>query len=191
MVGEIRDPETARIAVQAALTGHLVISTVHTNSALAAVSRLLDLGVEDYLLADVLRGVVGQRLVRRLCPHCRARRSRAQPTGAPARDPSRPRGLDQAASRTGASRSAAPCGRTGTWAASASTRSRRSKAAWPRHPPPRRRDRNCLEVVRADRIPDHVRGRRAQGRRRADLDERDLPRHRRGRPGDRRHRSFG
>ncbi len=70
MVGEIRDPETARIAIQAALTGHLVISTVHTNSALAAVPRLLDLGVEDYLLTDVLRGVAGQRLVRRLCPHC-------------------------------------------------------------------------------------------------------------------------
>lgn len=70
MVGEIRDPETARIAVQSALTGHLVISTVHTNSALAAVSRLLDLGIEDYLLADVLRGLAGQRLVRRLCPHC-------------------------------------------------------------------------------------------------------------------------
>jgi general secretion pathway protein E len=70
MVGEIRDPETARIAVQAALTGHMVISTVHTNSALAAVARLLDLGVEDYLLADVLRGLVGQRLVRKLCPVC-------------------------------------------------------------------------------------------------------------------------
>lgn len=70
MVGEIRDSETARIAVQAALTGHLVISSVHTNSALAAVSRLLDLGVEDYLLADVLRGVVGQRLVRSLCQQC-------------------------------------------------------------------------------------------------------------------------
>lgn len=70
MVGEIRDPETARIAVQAALTGHLVISTVHTNSALAAVPRLLDLGVEDYLLADVLRGVAGQRLIRRLCLDC-------------------------------------------------------------------------------------------------------------------------
>lgn len=70
MVGEIRDPETARIAVQAALTGHLVISTVHTNSALAAVPRLIDLGVEDYLLADVLRGVAGQRLVRRLCVEC-------------------------------------------------------------------------------------------------------------------------
>ena len=70
MIGEIRDPETARIALQAALTGHMVISTVHTNSGLAAISRLLDLGVEDYLLADVMRGVVGQRLVRRLCPHC-------------------------------------------------------------------------------------------------------------------------
>jgi general secretion pathway protein E len=70
MVGEIRDPETARIAVQAALTGHLVISTDHTNTALAAVPRLLDLGIEDYLLADVLRGVAGQRLVRRLCAAC-------------------------------------------------------------------------------------------------------------------------
>lgn len=70
MVGEIRDGETARIAVQAALTGHLVISTVHTNSALAAAPRLMDLGVENYLLADVLRGVVGQRLARRLCRHC-------------------------------------------------------------------------------------------------------------------------
>lgn len=71
MVGEIRDPETARIAVQAALTGHLVISTVHTNSALAAIPRLLDLGIEDYLLADVIRGVQGQRLVRRLCVDCK------------------------------------------------------------------------------------------------------------------------
>jgi general secretion pathway protein E len=70
MIGEIRDAETARIAVQAALTGHLVISTLHTNSALAAAPRLLDLGVEPFLLADVLRGLVGQRLVRQLCPHC-------------------------------------------------------------------------------------------------------------------------
>ncbi len=70
MVGEIRDPETARIAVQAALTGHMVISTVHTNSALAAISRLRDLGIEDYLLADVLRGVAGQRLARRICDVC-------------------------------------------------------------------------------------------------------------------------
>lgn len=70
MIGEIRDPETARIAVQAALTGHMVISTVHTNTALAAIPRLLDLGIEDYLLADVMRGVAGQRLMRRLCEDC-------------------------------------------------------------------------------------------------------------------------
>jgi len=70
MVGEIRDAETARIAVQAALTGHLVISTVHTNSAMGAVTRLVDLGVEAFLLAEVMRGLVGQRLVRRLCGAC-------------------------------------------------------------------------------------------------------------------------
>src|SRR5262249_14424214 len=69
-VVEIPDSETAKTAVQAALTGHLVISTVHTNSALAAVARLLDLGVEDFLLADVLRALVGQRLVRRICQQC-------------------------------------------------------------------------------------------------------------------------
>jgi general secretion pathway protein E len=71
MVGEIRDPETAQIAVQAALTGHLVLSTLHTNSAAAAVTRLRDMGVEDYLLTAVLRGVLAQRLVRRLCVACR------------------------------------------------------------------------------------------------------------------------
>jgi general secretion pathway protein E len=71
MVGEIRDPETAQIAVQAALTGHLVLSTLHTNSAAAAVTRLRDMAVEDYLLTAVLRGVLAQRLVRRLCTTCR------------------------------------------------------------------------------------------------------------------------
>jgi general secretion pathway protein E len=70
MVGEIEDEETARLAVQAALSGHLVISTVAAASALAAAHRLIDLDVEPSLLAAVLRGVVGQRLVRRLCPHC-------------------------------------------------------------------------------------------------------------------------
>ena len=75
MVGEIRDGETAQIAVQAALTGHLVLSTLHTNSAAAAVTRLRDMGVEDYLLTAVLRGIMAQRLVRRLCPACR----RAEP----------------------------------------------------------------------------------------------------------------
>ena len=70
MVGEIRDPETASIAVQAALTGHLVLSTVHTNDAAGAVTRLRDMGVEPFLLASTLRLVVAQRLVRRLCTTC-------------------------------------------------------------------------------------------------------------------------
>ena len=71
MIGEIRDDETARIAAQAALTGHLVLSTLHTNSAAAAIGRLLDMGVEDYLLGSTLVGAVAQRLVRRLCPSCK------------------------------------------------------------------------------------------------------------------------
>ncbi len=71
MVGEIRDLETAQIAVQAALTGHLVLSTLHTNSAAASITRLRDMGLEDYLLTAVLRGVLAQRLVRRLCQVCR------------------------------------------------------------------------------------------------------------------------
>ncbi|MBI2359506.1 MAG: type II secretion system ATPase GspE [Deltaproteobacteria bacterium] len=71
MVGEIRDFETAEIAVQAALTGHLVLSTLHTNDAAGAVSRLLEMGVQDYLLASSLLGVLAQRLVRRLCLSCR------------------------------------------------------------------------------------------------------------------------
>src|SRR5213075_72243 len=71
MVGEIRDFETAEIAIQAALTGHLVFSTLHTNDAAGAVSRLLEMGVEDYLLASSLLGVLAQRLVRRVCEKCR------------------------------------------------------------------------------------------------------------------------
>ncbi len=70
MVGEIRDLETAEIAIRASLTGHLVLSTVHTNSAAATVTRLLDMGVEDYLMASSLKAVVAQRLVRRLCQAC-------------------------------------------------------------------------------------------------------------------------
>ncbi len=73
MVGEIRDLETAEMAIQAALTGHLVLSTLHTNDAPAAVSRLLDLGVPPYLLQSTLLGVLAQRLVRTLCPHCKTK----------------------------------------------------------------------------------------------------------------------
>ena len=72
MVGEIRDRETAQVAVESAMTGHFVLSTLHTNTAIGAISRLTDMGVERFLLAPMLAGVVAQRLVRRLCPACRS-----------------------------------------------------------------------------------------------------------------------
>ena len=71
MVGEIRDLETAEIAIRASLTGHLVLSTLHTNSAIGAVTRLQDMGVEPFLLSSCLIGVIAQRLVRLLCPQCK------------------------------------------------------------------------------------------------------------------------
>lgn len=71
LIGEMRDLETARIAVQSALTGHLVLSTLHTNDAGSSITRLLDMGVEDYLLTSTLNGILAQRLVRKLCTHCR------------------------------------------------------------------------------------------------------------------------
>lgn len=75
MIGEIRDLETAQIAVQASLTGHLVLATLHTNDAVSAVTRLIDMGVEPFLLASTLRGVLAQRLVRCLCPDCKTAHS--------------------------------------------------------------------------------------------------------------------
>ncbi len=71
MVGEIRDAETAQVAVQAALTGHLVLSTLHTNDSVSAITRMMDMGIESYKLAAAMVGVVAQRLVRTICPHCR------------------------------------------------------------------------------------------------------------------------
>ncbi len=71
MIGEIRDGETAGIAVQAAITGHLVVSTLHTNDTASSITRLLDMGVESYLIADSVVGIIAKRLVRRLCPHCK------------------------------------------------------------------------------------------------------------------------
>ncbi|MDE5820652.1 MAG: Flp pilus assembly complex ATPase component TadA [Lachnospiraceae bacterium] len=71
MIGEIRDTETASIAVQASITGHLVVSTLHTNSAAGTVTRLIDMGIEAYLIADSVVGIIAQRLVRRLCPECK------------------------------------------------------------------------------------------------------------------------
>ena len=76
LVGEIRDRETAEVAIQASLTGHIVFSTVHTNDAPSAVARLLDIGVPDYMVAGTLSLVVAQRLVRRLCPDCHTHSTR-------------------------------------------------------------------------------------------------------------------
>ena len=70
MVGEIRDRETAMLAIEAALTGHMVFSTIHTNSAAATVQRLVNMGIEPYLVASALKMVVSQRLIRRACPNC-------------------------------------------------------------------------------------------------------------------------
>lgn len=71
LIGEIRDGETAQIAVRSAITGHLVFSTIHTNDAVSAVARLVDMGIEPYLLSSSIMGVIAQRLVRRICPHCK------------------------------------------------------------------------------------------------------------------------
>ena len=74
MIGEIRDQETGSIAVQASITGHLVVSTMHTNNAVGTLNRMADMGIARYLIADAIVGVIAQRLVRRLCPHCRKER---------------------------------------------------------------------------------------------------------------------
>ncbi len=71
MIGEVRDSETAQIAVQASLTGHLVLSTLHTNTAVGAITRLRDMGVEPFLLSSSLSGVLAQRLIRTLCSECK------------------------------------------------------------------------------------------------------------------------
>lgn len=71
-VGEIRDSETAAIAARAAITGHLVLSTLHTNDSISAVHRLMDIGVEPYMISSALKGIISQRLVRKICPHCKA-----------------------------------------------------------------------------------------------------------------------
>ncbi len=71
MLGEIRDAETARIAVQASLTGHLVLSTLHTNDAPGSITRLINIGVEPYLISAAVNAILAQRLVRKICQHCK------------------------------------------------------------------------------------------------------------------------
>lgn len=90
MVGEIRDEETAVMAIQASLTGHLVFSTLHTNDAAGAVTRLVDLGIEPYLVSSSLVAAIAQRLVRRICPHCRTEADADQPTPSESRRTRRP-----------------------------------------------------------------------------------------------------
>src|SRR5206468_9716747 len=71
MLGEIRDPETAEIAVQASLTGHLVLSTLHTNDAPSSITRLINIGLEPYLISAAVNAILAQRLVRKICPQCK------------------------------------------------------------------------------------------------------------------------
>ena len=120
MIGEIRDLETAQIAVQSALTGHLVLSTVHTNDAASTVNRLLDMGVEDYLLTSTMIGILAQRLVRKLCPHCKepyeALPEMVAQTRICASSPA------ETTSRSTTPRAARSAATPATWAASASSR---------------------------------------------------------------------
>ncbi|MFN3298131.1 type II secretion system ATPase GspE [Caldimonas sp.] len=90
MIGEIRDFETAQIAIQASLTGHLVLATLHTNDAPSAVTRLIDMGIEPFLLSSSLLGVLAQRLVRKLCPHCKRPEAGAGPVAGPPQDRASP-----------------------------------------------------------------------------------------------------
>ncbi len=95
MIGEIRDLETAQIAVQASLTGHLVLATLHTNDSASAITRLVDMGIEPFLLSSSLLGVLAQRLVRRLCPHCKREEVIEGESGAPAQHVWHPVGCDK------------------------------------------------------------------------------------------------
>ena len=134
MVGEIRDLETAQVAVQAALTGHTILSTLHTNSAAAAVTRLLDMGVEPFLITSTLNAVLAQRLVRRLCPPLPRSRSRRPRRcfDAPRRRPP-DRDVDRLCSGRWAAPPAAAAGFRGRIAAAgAADRRRRDRAAGPR-----------------------------------------------------------
>ena len=120
MVGEIRDTETADHAVQAALTGHLVLSTLHTNDAPSSITRLLDLGVPHFLITSTLIGVIAQRLVRENCPHCAEEYAPSEDEARGDEDAVREARRPTA---SGAAAAASTAARPATWAAPASTRS--------------------------------------------------------------------
>ena len=120
MVGEIRDPETAEISVRAASTGHLVLSSIHTNDAPSALTRLVDMGVPPYITSSALLGVVAQRLVRILCPECKKQTSITKERAARSRIlPRRRSSSSRSTSRSGATHARSPA----TRAASACSRS--------------------------------------------------------------------
>ncbi len=174
MIGEIRDLETAQIAVQSALTGHLVLSTVHTNDAASTVNRLLDMGVEDYLLTSTVIGILAQRLVRTLCPRCKEplrgaagtrRRARPEQVRAAGRHHALPRQGLQGVRADRLPRSHQHHGNV------ADDRS----AAQPHHAP--RHFRGAARRSDQGGHGDDVRGRHAQGDRRRDDVRRSASRH--------------
>ena len=117
MVGEIRDAETARIAIEAALTGHMMLTTLHTNDAPGAIARLDEMGIETFLTASSVDCVVAQRLARKLCPHCKAPHRRSRQRRSPKRGCS-PTATSRPRSRSAAAAAATPA----TKAESGSTR---------------------------------------------------------------------
>ena len=110
MLGEIRDAETARIAVQAALTGHLVLSTLHTNDAPSSITRLINIGVEPYLISSAVNAILAQRLVRKICPHCKEEFARPTRCVSSSRCRASVRKLFAARDATAAARPATPAG---------------------------------------------------------------------------------
>ena len=163
MVGEIRDRETAQIAIEAALTGHLVLSTLHTNDAPPSITRLIEMGIEPFLVASALDCVVAQRLVRVLCPHCK-RRAISADAGA-ARERLRRRVRASRPTSRSAARAAAGRGyrgRVGLY--EVMTGQRRDPGAGARAPRPRTRSRDGRRCRECDRLEDDGLDKVRQGR---------------------------
>ena len=175
MVGEIRDRETAQIAVEAALTGHLVLSTLHTNDAPTAITRLIEMGIEPFLVASAIDCVVAQRLARTLCHHCKART--ILPAASCATTASSRRTTSRPTSPSAARAAAAAATRAGS-ASTRSCRSPRRSARW-------RSSARRPTAIAAVAVRDGMRRLRDDGlekvRHGRDLDRRGRARHERGR----------